>query len=140
MNNFITRKHLFLLSILACGLAFPAGVAQERNRDMLMDLDIPLMAGLIENTDEAMVFDSPDGRIINAEAQGQITAIKTFEYYRSVLPSLGWNINKDKQNGMTCEEPAQYCIEATRDQESLLLQFNVNNGTSKISYSLFPNS
>ena len=140
MNNFITRKYLFLATIMGCSQVFSASLAQERNRDFLMDLDIPLMSGLVENTDEAMVFDSPEGRIINAEAQGQITAIKTFEYYRSVLPSLGWNINKDQQNGMACEEPAQYCIEAIRDQESLLLQFSANNGTSKISYSLFPNS
>ena len=140
MNNLITRKQLFLATIMGCSQVFSVGLAQERNRDLLMNLDIPLMSGLVENTDEAVVFDSPEGRIINAEAQGEITAIKTFEYYRSVLPSLGWNINKDQHNGMTCEEPAQYCIEAIRDQESLLLQFSASNGTSKISYSLFPNS
>lgn len=140
MNNFISKKHLFLVIIIACCQVSLPGFSQERNRDLLMDLDIPLMSGLVENADEAMVFDSPEGRIINAEAQGQISAVKTFEYYRSVLPSLGWNINNDQLNGMTCEEPAQYCIEAIRDKESLHLQFNAINGASKISYSLFPNS
>ena len=48
---------------------------------LLDDLDLPLMEGLVENREAALLFDSPDGRIINAEASGALKAneVNNFE-------------------------------------------------------------
>jgi len=106
---------------------------------MLNDLDLPLLEGLSENSDGAMLFDSPDGRIVNAEAAGVIDGARVFEYYKVVLPSLGWKVNIDHASGLSCEMGANYCLSATREQEGLLLNIYENGGRSKIKYALSPN-
>lgn len=105
---------------------------------MLNDLDLPLLKGLSENNDAAMLFDSPDGRIINAQAAGEISAIQIFEYYKVVLPSLGWRVTEDHMSGLTCEKGAKYCISARREKEGLALNIHENGARSKINYALSP--
>ena len=106
---------------------------------MLNDLDLPLLEGLSENRDGAMLFDSPDGRIINAQAAGAIDGARIFEYYKVVLPSLGWKVAMDQGSDLPCEEAASYCLSATREEEGLLLSIHENGGRSKINYALSPN-
>jgi len=122
-------KNMFLASLL---LIFPA-FAQEGG--MLKDLAIPLMEGLEENNDGAMLFDSPEGRIINAEAGGIISGSDIYNYYRVVLPSLGWNV----ESPATCEENVSFCIRAIRDEESLQLNIMVAGKGSSVTYALAPN-
>jgi hypothetical protein len=53
--------------------------------------DIPLMPGLFELTDETVVFDKPEGRIVETAAASEtenMNKIKAF--YDSALPQLGW--------------------------------------------------
>ncbi len=106
---------------------------------MLHDLDLPLMEGLTEDRDEAMLFDSPDGRIISAQARGDVDGRSVFDYYRVVLPSLGWNISQDHLSGLTCETASIYCLNAIRDQEILTLNIAGANQSAVINYSLSPN-
>ena len=114
-------------------------IGQDSGSNMLRDLDIPLMAGLEENVEEALVFDSPDGRIISAIASGAVRGQEVFDYYKVVLPSLGWQVNKDHNSGLTCENASIYCISAIRDEELLLLNVSGMRAPSTISYSLSPN-
>lgn len=132
----INIKHLcfgFLATITS------VSVAQENPVQMLEDLAIPLMAGLAENMDGALVFDSPEGRIINAEASGSVNSQQAYQYYRVVLPSLGWQVESDKEAGMICEGNAVFCLVAVREDENLSLNIEEANGSSKITYSLSPN-
>ena len=110
-------------------------IVKAQQNEMLKDLAIPLMTGLVENNDESMLFDSPEGRIINAQASGVLAATKVYEYYRVVLPSLGWNVEKDT----TCGVNVNYCIKATRDSESLLLDITSTVQKSIVTYALAPN-
>lgn len=60
--------------------------------------DVPVMPGLEELKDQAMLFDKPDGRIASVTAvsetksQGDVS-----RFYAETMPALGWkNINKNQ--------------------------------------------
>ncbi|MBT5185378.1 MAG: hypothetical protein HOH19_10970 [Kordiimonadaceae bacterium] len=111
--------------------------AQDISSDMLTDLAIPLMEGLVEQTEEAVLFDSPEGRIINAQAFGSVNGADVYQYYLMVLPSLGWGIIG--QNNILCADGIDFCLEATREVEKIILNIENKNNTSKVTYSLSPN-
>ncbi len=52
--------------------------------------DMPLMPGLAENLDTTLVFDSAEGRYVEAYAEGRVTELQVAEFYRASLPQLGW--------------------------------------------------
>jgi len=52
--------------------------------------DLPLMPGLTEDEDAAMVFDSATGRIVEAHAAGEVPADAVRAFYADTLPQLGW--------------------------------------------------
>jgi len=120
--------------MMLCSITFQSIAQQNTDEAMLSDLAIPLMEGLVENKEEALLFDSPQGRIINAVASGAIEDKKIYEYYTAVLPSLGWIVEMRKK----CDENAELCLSAIRDKESLSLLIDVKSGTSTVTYSLSP--
>lgn len=75
----------FLLVVM---LAAPSGTSAAEFFHAIDDL--PLAPGMTEAVDQGIKFDSPAGRIVTAEAQGEgdIEAVRTF--YRKALPPLGW--------------------------------------------------
>lgn len=54
--------------------------------------DVPLAAGLNEASDAGMVFDKPQGRIvqITANMDGTKSRRMIIDFYRASLPNLGW--------------------------------------------------
>tara|TARA_R110002096_G_scaffold436105_1_gene668123 strand:+ start:140807 stop:141199 length:393 start_codon:yes stop_codon:yes gene_type:complete len=126
-------KTLYICVLLA-GLVGASHAAAQQG-DMLKDMALPLMGGLAENSDGAMLFDSPEGRIINAEASGMLAAKDVYEYYRVVLPSLGWSVER----GAPCDVNVSFCIKATRDAENLLLDIASAGNKSTVTYALAPN-
>lgn len=65
--------------------------------------DLPLAPGLTEQMDEALVFDKPDGRIIEATARGAVTRGSVTGFYRDVLPALGWRLAGQTEGGRSME-------------------------------------
>lgn len=124
---------LYICAMLAVLMGVSSTTAQQS--DMLRDLAIPLMGGLAENSDGAMLFDSPEGRIINAEASGTLAAKDVYEYYRVVLPSLGWSVEQNTP----CDTNVSFCIKASRDAENLLLDISAAGNKSTVTYALAPN-
>ena len=62
--------------------------------------DLPLMDGLSMSEDDAVSFDSPTGRIVDATAQGALTKgklakAKVHAFYKATLPQLGWAVRAD---------------------------------------------
>ncbi len=53
--------------------------------------DVPLMDGLTELTDQTLVFDKPEGRIVESVAliDGQAPD-SVLRFYNDTLPQLGW--------------------------------------------------
>lgn len=54
--------------------------------------DLPLMPGLAEVPDAAVVFDKPAGRIVEAYAEGAVTRDAVAAFYARTLPQLGWRM------------------------------------------------
>ena len=53
--------------------------------------DIPLMPGLIEQVDDTVFFDKPDGRVVESVADMAGFSQEAVEsYYMSALPQFGW--------------------------------------------------
>ncbi len=52
--------------------------------------DVPLMPGLADIAGSSMVFDKPEGRIVEAEAKGALVRVKVRDFYAATLPQLGW--------------------------------------------------
>jgi hypothetical protein len=53
--------------------------------------DVPLMPGLIVQANSGVVFDKPQGRIVEAKARGRLKRAQVREFYAATLPSLGWS-------------------------------------------------
>ena len=56
---------------------------------------VPLMDGLTEDASAALVFDTPDGRIVEARATGPVRRAAVRTFYAAALPQLGWRRRSD---------------------------------------------
>lgn len=84
-------RHLPLCRLLCLAvllLALPAA-AQEPQWVEGVD-DLPLMPGLVMQGDAPLVFDKPEGRIVQATAAGSLSADAVRAFYTSTMPELGW--------------------------------------------------
>lgn len=89
---------LRLMLVLALGsLAFVALGQGSSAQDGIADAPlvagvegVPLMPGLVEATDLTVIFDKPQGRIIDATASGNVGLADANAYYRSALAETGW--------------------------------------------------
>lgn len=54
--------------------------------------DLPLMPGLAVVPNAGVVFDKPDGRIVETVAAGPVGPAELASFYRSTLPQLGWSL------------------------------------------------
>lgn len=52
--------------------------------------DLPLPASMTEVPGSALTFDSPDGRIVEADAKGRADKAAVLQFYHTALPQLGW--------------------------------------------------
>lgn len=88
---------IFRALIFATFLLIPpfSGASAAESRFFSALNDIPLMPGLYELTEETVVFDQPEGRIVESSAVSETEkAPEIRAFYGSVLPQLGWNAQK----------------------------------------------
>jgi hypothetical protein len=78
---------ILLAALLAAGA--PAARADEPVFLGGFD-DLPLMAGLVEIDGAGVVFDTPQGRIVERYAAGVVAAEEVARFYQATLPALGW--------------------------------------------------
>lgn len=87
-------RFIFVLWVSCCGVSL-AGSAQTF---IAGTEDIPLMPGLVEVVGAGLVFDKPDGRIVEAYAEGRgLASVQVLGFYRQTLPQLGWKPISDLQ-------------------------------------------
>jgi hypothetical protein len=126
------RYPLVLLAALAMivGLA-SAALAADRPGHFLSGFeDLPLMDGLTEQADSGVVFDKPDGRIIERYASGPLTAESVKAFYAATLPQLGWQAKPDKRaNHLAFEREGESLdIEFKKVDSELVVRFSVMPG------------
>lgn len=84
----MNRLGLILTLVL---LTVPALAAEAETRFFETLYDVPVMPGMTELPDKALVFDKPDGRIAQAGAAGKgVTGQGIRAFYAASLPQLGW--------------------------------------------------
>lgn len=85
---------LAVLALAAIILWTPALAADQR---FLTEVDdLPLAPGLVE-LPGGTLFDLPQGRIVEASAQGTMLEVEARSFYDETLPELGWQIVADDQ-------------------------------------------
>lgn len=85
--------------------------------------DLPLMPGLTEVPDQDVVFETPQGRIVETVATGVPSQAQVIEFYDRALPQLGW------------EKTGQGTYR--REGEALTLEFE-SDGPSVVRFRLKP--
>lgn len=79
MRKLVAALLALLPAIAVAGAGFLSGAE-----------DVPLPPTLTETPGSGMVFDSPQGRIVDADASGDVTQDQVIAFYAQTLPQLGW--------------------------------------------------
>lgn len=90
---------LWLLCLMLLVLSAGMAMAQNPKQPVFFEAlyDVPVMPGLEEVKDQAMLFDKPDGRIASVVAASKsLNASDISRFYDESLPQLGWK--KTAQN------------------------------------------
>jgi hypothetical protein len=103
------------------GLAAPAAAAPAF---VAGTEDVPLMPGLHNQENTLVVFDKPQGRIVEIEARGKVTRAAAEKFYAASLPPLGW--------------VADGTLRWRRDGEGLRLDIKGHDGDLRVGFSLTP--
>jgi hypothetical protein len=90
--------------------------------------DVPLMPGLAADDAASLIFDKPQGRIVEAAASGPVTRHAVVAFYEESLPQLGWR--------RTAGAAATKSFE--RDGERLSLDFDGRDGNLQVAFTLAP--
>lgn len=88
--------------------------------------DLPLMDGLTQRAQNSVLFDTPQGRIVQASAVGETTPELVIAFYDQTLPQLGW----------TRVAEGQY----QREGERLRFEFTASNGQLFVTFLAEPSS
>jgi len=91
----MVRLLLLYVGIFALGFVFYPSAAQAVDSPPPVFFstipDLPIMQGVHELPDHAVMFDKPAGRIIESVAQvDSVTWPQIQSYYKAALPQLGW--------------------------------------------------
>lgn len=89
MTRGIMRMSSRLIGLVAGALLFLAS-AQAADNFVFGFEDLPLMDGLTQVAQDSVLFDTPQGRIVQASAVGNATEASVIAFYDSTLPQLGW--------------------------------------------------
>lgn len=109
----IRKQELFVIwfSLVLSVLIF---VSSARTAPFVLGIeDLPLIQGLEQKPNSTVIFDTPEGRVIEAVAAGVIKRAVVVSFYQSTLPQLGWIKQSEERYW--------------RDGESLSLEF-ISNG------------
>lgn len=84
-------SRLFRQFALATAIAV-AAAAPAHAADFLKSIeDVPLPKGMTEQG-EPVVFESEQGRVVKATAEGQVGSAEISSFYKTSLPALGWEL------------------------------------------------
>ena len=88
---------------------------------------MPIAAGLEEVPDEGLAFDSAYGRVVTAVARGRADIGAVRDFYRRVLPALGWEA---EDGGGFRRDGARLTIEFRDREGSVTARFRLAAGAT----------
>ena len=86
--------------------------------------DVPIFKDMKSIEDSHILFDKVDGRYLYSEIKGKYEVLEIQEYYKKVLPNLGWKSLKINS--------------FIRGNEILEIQYLVDNGETKVVFTISP--
>jgi len=129
MNYFQWLFRTLLIAAVLSGAGIGAALAAETRFFSELN-DIPVMPGLYELSDETVVFDKPEGRIVQSSAVAEkLQAAEIVNFYLDILPRLGWV----RQHG------GPGAASFTRQGEKLVLLLELRAGLNIVHFNLSPN-
>lgn len=120
MTIFCSRMGIVLCALSIMVMAGPGTLAADKFVSGIADL--PLMPGLEEIEDSAMVFSKPQGRIVEIMARGAVTRNQVQAFYDRTLPQLGWH---RKAAGLWQRENELLRFDMRRENKELVIQFSL---------------
>ncbi len=84
--------------------------------------DLPIMPGMTEDSEAAIVFDKAEGRIIETRAIGAVPLHVIENFYVRALPALGW---QRTQQGEYIRKDEKLAFTITKDQNASILIFSI---------------
>lgn len=117
----VGRKAVVLAVLVCVGLG---RVVLGQEAFFVTVADLPLMPGLVESPQTALVFDNPGGRIVEVTAAGILTTQSILAFYGETLPQLGWTALADDR--------------FERESEVLRIVFTDTDGPTVVLFSLAP--
>lgn len=90
--------------------------------------DLPLMPGLAEQAESTVVFDKPNGRIVEFTATGAVDPEAVIGFYAETLPQLGWRQ----------EQAAPGAARFMREREILSISVAPGGDVTAVQFSLAP--
>jgi hypothetical protein len=97
--------------------------AQEAGAFVTGIEDLPLMDGLVEDRAAGLVFDKPEGRIVEAYAYGAVRASVVRAFYGATLVQLGWQPAGD---GLYQRDDEALRITSSGADNALTVQFSLS--------------
>ena len=86
--------------------------------------DIPVYKKMEYVEDSLILFDKIDGRYVSVEITGNYDEDKVLEFYKKILPNLGWKENKP--------------LNFNRNNETLEIISKREKGKAYIKFNIFP--
>jgi len=91
------KMHGLLGAVMALSLlVFSAESAFAEAKFFSIMPDVPVASGFVELTDSILMFDKPEGRLLDFSAQGisPLACQGVLGFYGQTLPHLGWRARK----------------------------------------------
>lgn len=121
------RPHIVLLTVwLAAAGAAPRSAFGEAFVEGLEDM--PLMPGLTQLRDRAVIFDAPSGRVVEVYAEGSVARDAVVQFYARTLPQLGWRMTDGDGYAREGETLRLEILPARPGTKRLLVRFFVSPG------------
>ncbi len=128
----MTRPKLvqrIVISLIGLAALLFSTVSAQATTFLASAPDFPVMPGLEEEVDRAVVFDKPTGRIIEAYVKGQAAGSDILTYYARTLPQFGWQ----------AEEKPKHRSHYKRAGEKLTLTiFDLGHGQTRLQIRIEP--
>ena len=117
------------LTALGLGLTIALIASQAIAGSFLGEIDdLPLMPGLTPLQNTGVVFDSPQGRIVEVYTAGKVSRPEVISFYAESLPQLGWVVQAVGNEGAAWR----------RENEVLRLMFSGTGPIVTVHFSLAP--
>ncbi|HBN21795.1 MAG TPA: hypothetical protein DD412_00965 [Holosporales bacterium] len=124
-------KIIALFAIALNSVCFDCNVAQATDQDtayVQILSDVPLAPGLSLDEESEVVFDVPEGKIVEVSAFGAADLAETQTFYKESLEALGWQSVPRKEWSYK------------RDEEFLEISFDDGENDLQVKFRLMPSS